>query len=246
MMKKFFILKLLDFFDYFYQLKILKFLKKNNLIKFNIFFDVGAHKGESINFFLKNFIIKKIYSFEASSINYQKLYIAKNIYQKKFLQSDIIIENYALGEKNADVYLNQSFESSSSTLNQINSDSNYFKKKKKLLKNNNENFFTSIKVKMITLKDYIEKNKIDHIDFLKIDTEGYEFEVLEGLQNKISNVGLIMFEHHYDDMIKKSYKYSHISKLLKDNDFKKIYKSKMPFRKTFEYIFLNNKYIKSL
>ena len=130
MMKKFFILKLLDFFDYFYQLKILKFLKKNNLIKFNIFFDVGAHKGESINFFLKNFIIKKIYSFEASSINYQKLYIAKNIYQKKFLQSDIIIENYALGEKNTDVYLNQSFESSSSTLNQINSDSNYFKKKK--------------------------------------------------------------------------------------------------------------------
>ena len=97
---------------------------------------------------------------------------------------------------------------------------------------------------MITLEKYMEENKINYIDFMKIDTEGYEFEILKGLNHKISAIGLIMFEHHYDDMIKKSYKYSNISKLLKDNNFKKIYKAKMPFRKTFEYIFLNKKYNK--
>ena len=48
-----------------------------------------------------------------------------------------------------------------------------------------------------------------------------------------------MFEHHYDDMIKKTYKYSDIKKILNDNDFEQIYKIKMPFRKTFEYIFIN-------
>ena len=79
---------------------------------------------------------------------------------------------------------------------------------------------------------------------MKIDTEGYELEVLKGLREKIKNVKIIFFEHHYDNMIKKNYKFGDIHNLLKDNKFKKIYKSKMPFRKTFEYIFLNKKYIK--
>lgn len=244
MIKRYIILNILNFFDYFYQLKILKYLKKNNFSKFDIFFDIGAHKGESINLFLKNFTVKKIYSFEASPINFQKLLEFQKIYKKKFFNTDIIIENYALGDKIEETYLNQSIESSSSTINQINLDSNYFKQKQKLLKSGDKNFFISTKIKMITLESYMEKNQINNIDFIKIDTEGYEFEILKGLKNKISQIKLIMFEHHYDDMIKKGYKYSNISKLLKDNNFEKIYKSKMPFRKTFEYIFLNKKYIK--
>ena len=45
-----------------------------------------------------------------------------------------------------------------------------------------------------------------------------------------------MFEHHYDNMIKKNYTFSDINSLLVKNNFQLIYKSKMPFRKTFEYI----------
>ena len=41
----------LNFFDYFYKKKISNFLKKNKLENIDIFFDVGGHKGESINFF---------------------------------------------------------------------------------------------------------------------------------------------------------------------------------------------------
>ena len=44
-----------------------------------------------------------------------------------------------------------------------------------------------------------------------------------------------MFEHHYDNMIIKIY-ISDINNLIKNN-FNQIYKSKMPFRKTFEYIY---------
>ena len=50
-----------------------------------------------------------------------------------------------------------------------------------------------------------------------------------------------MFEHHYDDMIKKNYKFHDINTLLVKNNFTQIYKSRMPFRKTFEYIYLNQK-----
>ena len=74
---------------------------------------------------------------------------------------------------------------------------------------------------------------------MKIDTEGSEFEILRGLDEKIRVVNYIFFEHHYDDMIKKDYKFSDINQLLRKNNFKLIFKSKMPFRRTFEYIFKN-------
>ena len=46
-----------------------------------------------------------------------------------------------------------------------------------------------------------------------------------------------MFEHHYDNMIVKNYTFRDINNFLKMNNFNQIYKSKMPFRKTFEYIY---------
>ena len=85
-------------------------------------------------------------------------------------------------------------------------------------------------------------NKIETIDFLKIDTEGYEYEILLGLKNKLKNVKLLMFEHHYDNMIKKNYTFNDMYELLISNNFKIIFKAKMPFRKTFEYICINKVY----
>ena len=58
------------------------------------------------------------------------------------------------------------------------------------------------------------------------------------LENKIK---LIYFEHHYDDMIIKDYKFWNINKLLKDRGFSMIKKSKMLFRKSFEYVYENQK-----
>ncbi len=46
-----------------------------------------------------------------------------------------------------------------------------------------------------------------------------------------------MFEHHYDNMIIKKLYFRDINNFLKMNNFNQIYKSKMPFRKTFEYIY---------
>ena len=90
---------------------------------------------------------------------------------------------------------------------------------------------------MISLDSYFSEYNLNKIDLIKIDTEGFEYEVLQGLQKNMKNVNYILFEHHYDDMIKKNYKFKDIIKLLKQNNFKLIYKTKMPFRKSFEYIF---------
>ena len=59
---------------------------------------------------------------------------------------------------------------------------------------------------------------------------------------RIKDIKLILFEHHYHDMIKKDYTFSDVHDLLKKNNFERIYKAKMPFRKTFEYIYKNKTY----
>ena len=60
-MIKFISLKILGYFDLYHQKKVFNFLKKNNFLTFDIFFDIGAHEGESIILFSKNFEIKKFF-----------------------------------------------------------------------------------------------------------------------------------------------------------------------------------------
>lgn len=232
------VLLFLSFFDYLYQKKIIKFLKKNGLSKINLIFDVGAHKGESINLFLKNMTVKNIISFEASPLNFKFLEINKKNLEKKFPNTKITIENIALGSDDKIIVFNQFNESSSSTMNDINQESKYFKRKFNLLNfRNKKDIYKSFKLKTETLDNYMKKNNFDKISFLKIDTEGYEYEILKGLKKRIKFIDTIMFEHHYDNMIVKKYTFSEINFFLKKNNFHQIYKSKMPFRKTFEYIY---------
>jgi FkbM family methyltransferase len=235
------VLLFLSLFDYFYQKKIIEFLKKNNLSEINLIFDVGAHKGESINLFLKNMKVKNIVSFEASPLNFKFLENNKKNLEKKFPDTKIIIENLALSSDGRVVTFKQFNESSSSTINNINQESRYFKRKFNLLNiQNKKNIYESFKLKTETLDNYMYQNNFNRISFLKIDTEGYEYEILIGLKKKIKSIDTIMFEHHYDNMIIKEYTFSDINYLLKKNDFCQVFKSRMPFRKSFEYIYRRN------
>ena len=114
-MRNFLILFLLNFFDFFHKKKILSFLKKKGFSNFKIFFDIGAHKGETINLFIKNFKIENIYSFEASPINFEDLKNIKTLL-KKFINTSIILENYAVGENEKKIKIKHLVVSYSSTL----------------------------------------------------------------------------------------------------------------------------------
>jgi FkbM family methyltransferase len=50
-------------------------------------------------------------------------------------------------------------------------------------------------LKLMRGDEYMSKNNIQTIDFLKIDTEGYEFKVLKGFGDKIRNINIIQFEY---------------------------------------------------
>ena len=120
---------------------------------------------------------------------------------------------------------------------------NYFIKKKKYL-----NFFFNKELKINSspanirkLKNFMENNLIKFIDILKIDTEGYELNIIKGAEDKIKNINYIYFEHHFDDMLKKGYTFREIHEYLIKNGFEKKLKLKMFFRKSFEYIYKNKK-----
>lgn len=228
------ILKILNFFDFFQQRKIIKLIN-SRFSKPIIVFDIGAHHGETIKLFCKNLSIKKIYSFEASPQNYQIL--EKNF--SSFQTDKVEIYNYGIGDKISKDFINQTIESSSSTINKLNKDSKYFEKKLRVLNVEKESFYQKLPITILTLDHFIEKNHIENIDLIKIDTEGYELNVLKGLSKNSKKVKLIYFEHHYDDMIIKDYKFSDIHKFLKNRGFIMIKKSKMIFRKSFEYVYEN-------
>ena len=152
--------------------------------------------------------------------------------------------NLGIGSSRASKILNIMLETSSSTINKINYKSKYYKNKKKIISFfSKKNFLKKKqKINMITLSDVIFNNKIKKIDILKIDTEGYEYNVLKGISKvDFKKIRFIYFEHHYDLMIKKKYKFSDINRFLKSHHFKMKYKIKMKFRKTFEYIYEKNK-----
>ena len=111
---------LLNLADYFHQKKIFKFLKNKGFYSFKTMFDVGAHRGETIKLFKRNFLIVKIYSFEPSPINFKFLKKKENYFKQKYQKSEIILEDIALGDKNKKEKINHFTESSSSSLKKIN------------------------------------------------------------------------------------------------------------------------------
>lgn len=156
----------------------------------NIIFDIGAHNGESIEMFInikKNIII---HSFEPNDECFKKLENKYNNYK------NIVLNNYAVTNKagKSTFYINN--HSTTSSFLKINRKFKY------------ENFiFRNIKKKLVNtckLDDYCKEKKIQRIDLLKIDVQGFEDIVLEGAKNLIKSRRIkkiileIVLANHYE------------------------------------------------
>ena len=81
---------------------------------------------------------------------------------------------------------------------------------------------------VISLENFCAEKKIKKIDFLKLDVEGYEHNVLLGAKNIIKNVNFIMLEIQKNNMYQ-DYSKKNIEVFLKENNFILIKTFKFPF-----------------
>tara|TARA_B100001057_G_scaffold481522_1_gene555640 strand:- start:2 stop:700 length:699 start_codon:yes stop_codon:yes gene_type:complete len=220
-MIKFVVLFFLDLVRvYWHQPNILRSLKRLNIKNA---FDVGAHRGETIDYLLKIRNIKKIYSFEP------QVNIFKTLKQKYKKNKKVVLNNLAFSknEINKTFYINEL--SSTSTFSKLNKDSTWLKIKNKILNKKNP-IKKKITIKPKTIDNYIKKKKIKHLSLLKLDTEGHELAVLEGSLKSIrkSKIKYLLIEIHFSKMYK-GYSNQKILKFLKKNNFLLIKQFRFPF-----------------
>ena len=75
---------------------------------------------------------------------------------------------------------------------------------------------TQIDVQVITIDEYVNKNNIKRINLLKIDTQGYENEVLKGAQEtlRLNKIDIIETELILGNMYEKTLSFNEIENLI--------------------------------
>jgi len=154
-------------------------LMNNVLRKCKVIFDVGAHIGEWTNFALAINKNLEIHCFEPSKFTFKKL-IANNF------PPNVTTNNFGLsstkGEKSLYIFNN------GSGLNSLYKRSGLggYKQQDKVET-----------VQLDTLEHYCIEKNIKKIDYLKIDAEGHELDIIKGGKSLFKNgqVNMIQFEY---------------------------------------------------
>lgn len=162
--------------DYSGELFVIRALKKYIFkSKDPVVFDVGANIGDWSKFVIDEYngLDYKLYMFEPSKSTFKKL--TSNIKESdktKFFKM-------ALGDAGGEttIYYDYSMQGSASILN-------------------DQNFNLSEDIRIETVDNFCKKESILKINFLKMDVQGYEFNVLTGAKEMIDahNIDFIQFE----------------------------------------------------
>jgi FkbM family methyltransferase len=165
--------------------------------------DCGSYIGTSILYFKINYPHAIISGFEPDGKNYEIIH--QNLENWKF--HDTTVENAAIWIKND--YL--AFDSKGNMGSKLDVAQDHDVNKKS--------------VKCVRLKDLLN----EEIDFLKIDIEGAEYEVLKDCSDKLVNVKNLFVEYH--GLYSENYKLNEILSILTDNNFNYYIKEGSPVHK---------------
>jgi len=160
-----------------------------NRLKERVVFDVGAHTGQSIARFHKVFPKAKIHAFEADSENFRVL--NNNFGEQSFVQ----LNNFGVGREKTMKTFYRNKKSSTSSFIPVDQDSSWLEKRSRQ-RGVSKDAFTQKEydVQLIDLDSYAAENAITHIDLLKIDTQGFEEEVLCGASGLLKDQEIDVIE----------------------------------------------------
>jgi FkbM family methyltransferase len=220
----------------FFERRLFKFYKKLLGKSIQMVIDVGANKGQSIDFFLRLNANCKISAFEPNLTLYNRLLVK----YKKF--SNISIYNAGISEHAGEKMFQENVLDYTSTFEELNLNSKYLLNKSNILGVKPEDIIKNkYMVNTMTLSDFINENVKDTIDVLKIDIEGHEYAALKGLfrLNAKYPIRYIQIEEHVDDMYLNKIPFGRINELLAANGFVIHTIIKHGFGKINEIIFYN-------
>lgn len=205
-----------EYYEKFNLERILKFILKDNR---PIIFDVGANVGNTIIEYKNYWPEAKIHAFEPQEDCFKALEVISENFK-----GDIFVNNVAVGIEHNHIleFYTHDINSEISGFSKINLSSNdsIFLKKIKMGKSNfsMDDYERTVNhkklVKTIRLDKYLEENCIDKINLLKIDTQGYEPEVLSSLGSFLSKTDIVLTEIMFFDYYEKKLSFSDIERVL--------------------------------
>lgn len=154
-----------------------EFVEKNHVV----LFDVGANVGDYAENLLKEFPKAKIFAFEPTPTAYSLL-------KKKLLNSSVKIFNIGFSSektiKKIYSYTQDAGSQHSSMFAEV------------FTKIHHTESVKEIDFNCTTIDDFCSENEIDFIDFIKIDTEGNELNILKGATKMLreNKINFIQFE----------------------------------------------------
>lgn len=168
-------------------------LKNKIQIPLETVFDIGANVGSFSDLIIQNHPESKIFAFEPVQSTFEKL--EKNLSNN----SNVNFNKLALGDTDEKVLINI-FEEENSVLNSLNPHAMNKKGGKKE------------EIEVQRGDEFCQRSHIKHINLLKIDTEGFELNVLSGFSNmlKTKSIDLIYLETGFDFNNKRNTYFSNI------------------------------------
>jgi FkbM family methyltransferase len=205
-----------EYLEKFDREKTLKYLIKE---KSPLIVDVGANLGSTLEEFKQWWPESTLHCFEPQKECWDSL----SERAAQYHDDDVKIIKKAAGNKSNQELILYSHDISSgiSGFNRVNLESNDSIQLHNLessdqsgLEQYSNQFNHERVVSTIRLDDYLQKADVKYVDLLKIDTQGFEPEVLEGAGKLLQNVGVVLTELMFYDYYERSLSFSDIEKYL--------------------------------
>lgn len=166
-------------------------------------FDIGANTGQTTTEALSKFPSATVYAFEPGEKTYLEL-------SSKFPGNDkVFLKNAAVGSSISKMkFFENEFSDMSSFLEIDRAGWGAIK--------------NEIVVDVVTVDHYCSQHKINYIDILKSDTQGFELEVFKGAVNMMqkNRIQFVYFEFTFSDMYKGLPPFDVVFQLLVENNFR--------------------------
>ena len=181
---------------------------------------IGANNGSG----LEELILKqknKVLLIEPVNYNFQQL---KNKFKNK---DNITFENVGISDEKKQIKFYYVNENSIKKLGKEWASGIGSFKKKHLLDHHGKRFkiteseIEEANIKIVTFDDIIKKYNINEIEYLFIDTEGYDYQIIRSINFNKIKINRIKFEYkHFDDTFKFEKRLSELREMFRQLNFK--------------------------